>query len=81
MSLFRTAQKMLVHIENMNVESNKEFLDVSGSIRKSDEGINLVDVSFDLHHLVDEPIFVREYYVNLCYCNYANTSANHLRLD
>lgn len=57
--LVQSKREFTVLIEKINFDSDQEFLNFSGKIRKSDEGVNLVDLSIDIHHDVEAKVFVR----------------------
>lgn len=48
-----------MNVDRINLDSDSDFLNVTGGIRKSvEDGTNVVDVTVDLHHNPDGKVFV-----------------------
>lgn len=52
-------REFIVDIDRINLDSDQDFLNITGHIRKTDTGVSVVDVSVDLHHNVGATVFVR----------------------
>lgn len=51
--------KIIVDIERIHLDSDQEFLNMTGNVRKTGDGVSVVDLSIDMHHNVGATVFVR----------------------
>lgn len=55
----QSKREFTVDIDRIKLDSDQEFLNITGNIRKTDKGVSVVDISVDLHHNVHATVFVR----------------------